>query len=423
MGKKQCGNGGKMQDYNIVYIADEQYAMPTCISILSLKRNRSVSAVYHIYVLSDGISKMSVRKLLSVSEVNFEIRVIETEKGKYKKPGFMPAKGNPHVTAAAVYKFFLAEILTDIDKALYLDGDLLVRKDISKLFEVDLTGRYAAAADDMGDRYDENGRSGMAARIGLPWQNYFNSGVLLLNLHAMRRDRLHERLMRSRLGQENYFMDQDAFNIVMGRKRVCLPYCYNFKTALFDVMDIEEISARYFDGKYTDIQSCIEDQAILHMCGEFKPWQYNIPWVTDLFMDYYRESPYREDKPRLSSPLKALNDRRESMRGHKDEVIARKVWPFPFEKVRKGSRVVLYGAGQAGRDLYKQAAASGFCEIVLWVDKSYRDKEEGIVSPVEIQKEKYDFIVIALSGKSNIEEVERYLLSCGMDGSKFVTID
>lgn len=411
-----------MQDYHIVYITDEQYAMPTCISIISLKRSRNVFAVYHIHVFADGLSAASAAKLRSVSEENFDVQIIETEETG-RKTQYAAAKGNLHVTAAAIYKFFIAEMLTDIDRALYLDGDLLIRKDISQLLETDLTDQYAAATDDMGDQYDEKGQSMLAARIGLSGQRYFNSGVLLLNLREMRRDRLYEQLLQFRLERENYFMDQDALNAVMGRKRVSLPYCYNFKTALFDVMEAETVSTRYFDGKYADVQSCIEDQVILHMCGEMKPWRYNLPWITNLFMDYYAQSPYREDELRLLSPLKVLNDRRELMRRQKNEVIHKKVWRFPFEKVKKGSSIVLYGAGRAGRDLYEQAVSSAFCRIVLWVDQNYMEKEEKIVSPVEVRNAEYDFIVIALSGKNKVEEVKHYLLSYGINENKFVTID
>lgn len=44
-------------------------------------------------------------------------------------------------------------------------------------------------------------------------------------------------------------------------------------------------------------------------------------------------------------------------------------FPAPFDRVRKGSRIVLVGRGMAGRYWYVQFLLSGHCEVVCWVDR------------------------------------------------------
>ena len=43
---------------------------------------------------------------------------------------------------------------------------------------------------------------------------------------------------------------------------------------------------------------------------------------------------------------------------------------FPFDKVPKDSRIVLYGAGECGRDYYLELKETNWCSIALWVDRN-----------------------------------------------------
>lgn len=77
---------------------------------------------------------------------------------------------------------------------------------------------------------------------------------------------------------------------------------------------------------------------------------------------------------------------------------------FPFPQVKKGSRIVLYGAGTYGQRLYAYLKHSGFCQVVSWVDRNYLQLQEmglPVESPVVLPEKEYDAIVIAnMFGKS-----------------------
>lgn len=430
----------EVKEFHIVYITDSNYVMPTCISIVSLKMSRIKPANYHIYVLANEISMDSKEKILSVSEENFEIQIIDVKNDKYEELAKTCLTKDTPVTYSALYKFDIANILKTVDKVLYLDGDTLINKDISELLEIDMSDMYVAAADEMGDEYTFDGESMLATRIGLCNQTYFNSGVLLFNLYKMRQDRIQEQLIEYRREKINYFMDQDAINSVMGKRRIKLSYCYNFRTALFDVMDIEEISNKFFEGRYTDIKSCLQEQSIIHLSDRLKPWKYNFPWITDIFLYFYAKSPYRRERINFLSPLKVLNDRKKEIEDNYIRIIEyyqnacdnyerrvkkmvhAKVWKFPYNKIKKGSKIVLYGAGRVGNDLYEQAVQSEFCQVVLWVDKDYLNKRDEIISPEKIKNCEYDCIVIALAETEIVKEVEKYLKSLGVEEEKIVRL-
>ena len=50
---------------SIVYICDEKYVMPTCVSIQSIYENRKVS-VYDIYIIGVDLSQKSKNRIKSI---------------------------------------------------------------------------------------------------------------------------------------------------------------------------------------------------------------------------------------------------------------------------------------------------------------------------------------------------------------------
>lgn len=46
---------------------------------------------------------------------------------------------------------------------------------------------------------------------------------------------------------------------------------------------------------------------------------------------------------------------------------------FPFPQVTKGKRIIIYGAGTYGQRLYQYLQRTGFCTVVLWVDRNYKE--------------------------------------------------
>lgn len=100
-----------------------------------------------------------------------------------------------------------------------------------------------------------------------------------------------------------------------------------------------------------------------------------------------------------------------------------KVWPFPFHLVPKGSCIVLYGAGQMGQDYFKQAEDSQYCQICLWMDKRFKEKEKdnklcGWVK--ELKECKYEKVLIALRNKETVYNVRTFLMEQGVPEEKIV---
>lgn len=98
-------------------------------------------------------------------------------------------------------------------------------------------------------------------------------------------------------------------------------------------------------------------------------------------------------------------------------------WIFPYECVPKGSKIILYGAGDVGHSYWKCIRHGGYVELTAWVDRRHDElREAGL--PVEsidsaICKE-YDYVVIAIQEKERAEKIRSFLLEYGVMGDRII---
>lgn len=95
---------------------------------------------------------------------------------------------------------------------------------------------------------------------------------------------------------------------------------------------------------------------------------------------------------------------------------------FPFDKISKGKKIVLYGASKVGQTYYNQIRRLCYAEVVMWVDRSYDFYADlGVMGVESIQELKdYDYIVIAISASHVAEEIKHDLVGMGVEKEKIV---
>ncbi|MCI8416919.1 MAG: glycosyltransferase family 2 protein [Lachnospiraceae bacterium] len=85
---------------------------------------------------------------------------------------------------------------------------------------------------------------------------------------------------------------------------------------------------------------------------------------------------------------------------------------FPFPQIKKGADIVLYGAGTYGQRLYRYLKESGFCNVIRWVDRNYRQLQEfglPVENPNVIEQTTFAYIVVAVSFAKPRKELYREL--------------
>lgn len=94
---------------------------------------------------------------------------------------------------------------------------------------------------------------------------------------------------------------------------------------------------------------------------------------------------------------------------------------FPFAEVKKGEKIVLYGASERGYDFYRQLVSTGYNDIVLWVDRQYewyRYMNLPVDAPEKIKGTEFDRIIITAEEERVYESIMRDLAKLGVDTEK-----
>jgi lipopolysaccharide biosynthesis glycosyltransferase len=152
-----------------------------------------------------------------------------------------------HISVETYFKLFLPSILK-VSKILYLDVDLIVVGDLADLYTHQL-GTFSIAA----RTYDNSLKWVVERNLsnGLPEEhNYFNAGVLLLDLDLLRRNKYFEKAINLVL-QDNNINDQDALNRIVKNDFSELQAKYNW--TLHQKDSKEEPVIIHFPGKYKPI--------------------------------------------------------------------------------------------------------------------------------------------------------------------------
>lgn len=184
-----------------------------------------------------------------------------------------------HVTPAALLRLQLGEFLPDLDRVLYLDADILAVADIRPLLAADLGDAVVGAVQDLGlhaaiAEEKVTGRLDyiLHVRDALGWDPdnfaYVNSGMLLLDLAALRRERFGERAGQLVLDHPHRFRwrDQDAINLLLRGRVVLLDPRWNSMVWFLE----REPRRGHADMAATVLQR--RDPWLLHFSGPSKPW-------------------------------------------------------------------------------------------------------------------------------------------------------
>jgi lipopolysaccharide biosynthesis glycosyltransferase len=168
---------------------------------------------------------------------------------------------------AVWFRVLLPELLPALDRVLYLDSDLIVRTSLAPLWQTDLGTRLLGAVTNplypFQPPYPQQ-----ALGIAQP-QDYFNSGVLLLNLAQMRAEGTARKLAEVAATRRGlWYPDQDALNLVCRDRWHRLHPRWNAQSTYF------ELAASELPVPAAQIAETRADPAIVHFIGPFKPWSY-----------------------------------------------------------------------------------------------------------------------------------------------------
>lgn len=243
---------------NVVYVSDSRYWPHTSASMVSLAQS-SRDLLGTVYAVLVDVPARKKKRIISwgrgLFEQNFQVIPVSSTS--------LPALNTKgHVSKAAYVRAFLGDVLpVSLGHVLYLDSDTLVVRPLSGLRSVvdEIQGFghrktatvFAVANPEAGDHL---------RAFGVPRENYFNSGVMLIDLMRWRDRNPANDLLRL-FTEHNVWWDQDGFNLFFQGDWAPLPSEFN----------------RF------EISEATEEEVIVHFAGSQKPW------------DFQSHHPYRSD--------------------------------------------------------------------------------------------------------------------------------
>lgn len=274
---------------NIVLATDDNYAQHATVAMTSVLVNSKHRENIRFFVINDNISPSKQIKILeSIDDLGGKVLFVEANENALND---VYVSGN--ITRATYLRLDISNILPKgIHKAIYIDCDLLVYQDIYDLWSIDLQGRPLAATEDFGILSSKT--KSKEKERNLAWNrtySYFNAGVLLINLELWRSEDYGSKLINLATSRNFRHHDQDTLNLVFMNNWKLVDLKWNVIPPVFNmsmgVVLNEEIRMKAIDA--------LDDVAILHYAGGYKPWEHNVyKGFNDKYYEYLNLTRFKD---------------------------------------------------------------------------------------------------------------------------------
>lgn len=277
----------KSFNYPICYITDENFVIPTAVSIKSIINHYKRNFPLEIFIIHTGISSehKNLFKEYEQYHPNIRINFIEVNIDRllrYKNDAIS-------ATPAGLIKFMMPRLLEGHKRILYIDGDTIIKNDITSIFNFDISDYYAAAVlDDFGIEFFKVDKT-----TGIT--NFFNSGMLYINCELFNNEELEEKLFECK---EKYFknwsMDQNTLNKIFMNKVKLIDLKYNLMLYNILVMriGIDKLNLRHKTG-YQSMDELINNSVMVHFNNKFdKPWEFYDCYMADEWYEIFKQTPF-----------------------------------------------------------------------------------------------------------------------------------
>jgi lipopolysaccharide biosynthesis glycosyltransferase len=283
----------RRDEIQVAAACDEAYAVPLAAMLASLDRSLGRGRRATVHVLERGLAaatKAAIERSVRRERVGIAWIPIAIERLAWLR---RTVRSFDNVSIDSYSRLLIPELLPhDLDRVIYLDCDLVIRRDLGELFDLELAGHYvlAAAELDPGARFVSSPRGLRRYReLGLPPDlETCNSGVLVINLDKWRADLLAQRVFHylhavDRLSSH----DQDGLNAAMAGAWGRLDPRWNVTMHIFRDDFDRALRARL-----------LRDAFIVHFNTALKPWQFGFgPDLRDLFFEHLDRTPWTGWRP------------------------------------------------------------------------------------------------------------------------------
>ena len=265
-----------MENKNVIpifFAVDDGYIPFLAVSLQSLIENSKKENFYLIKILYTNISEENQKKIQKFEQENVSIEFVDLnyyiEKIKDK------LYTRDYYSKTTYFRLFIPNLYPQYTKALYLDSDIVVLEDVADLYNTNMENNLVAAAPDDVIQTIEVFQEYAEKVVGVAdYKNYFNAGVLLMNLDELRKFDFQEKFIYS-LDKIKFSVaqDQDYLNrLCKGRVKIVDPN--------WNRMPIAREKENQGDIK------------LIHYNLAYKPWHFEDILYKDYFWNYAKKTEF-----------------------------------------------------------------------------------------------------------------------------------
>lgn len=261
----------------VFFSCDDNYAPYLAVAIKSLIENGNKEKYeYEINVLNTDISKENKEKIVRLEEDGYKIIFRNVSKQIEKIEKELASRLRDYYSLSIYYRIFIPNLFKEYDKVLYLDADIVIVDDVAKLFNIEMGDDLLAGTTDGVVRLVDEFKDYVVDAVGVDkWDDYINSGVLVMNTKGLREAKIEEKFL--------YLLTKYNFDTVAPDQDYLNALCKNRITHFEKYWDfMPNVDADYKD----------EDLHLIHYNMFQKPWNYPDMRCAEYFNKYAEMTEY-----------------------------------------------------------------------------------------------------------------------------------
>ena len=230
------------------------YAPYAAAAIHSLAQHTNKNRYYRVIILHDGLNWVNRVRLRSLVTKNVAIQFKKITGSLYlraivKYCSKSKGAGDFFSSAVYYYRFFIPRLFPLYDKCVYIDSDTILRGDIGELFDLDLGDKVMAAMVDPKVDVIPEFRAYVDKAVGVPYKEYTNSGVLVMDAKALRKLHYLSALVDviNKYDADLVAPDQDYMNVILRGKIKFLDKRWNMEPEVELPKDVKLVHFNLFN--------------------------------------------------------------------------------------------------------------------------------------------------------------------------------
>lgn len=233
----------------VFFASDERYLPYLSVTVESIKRNMSKNFEYDVKVLCSCFSDEGKKNLTKMQCDGLNIEAVSLEEKIKDKREQLSLRLRDYYSEAIFYRLFIPSLFPDLNKAIYIDCDTVLNTDIAELYLTELGENIIGAVSDESIPAVPEFCVYVKNYLGIEVDDYINSGVLVMNLDAFRKEKIEQKFLKilESKNPDTVAPDQDYLNVLCKGKIHYLPNVWNKQPKPDNLVPAEETKLIHYN--------------------------------------------------------------------------------------------------------------------------------------------------------------------------------